>query len=107
MTHPTGEWPANKTVRVSRRRVDRSTSGDVTSRTPPARSRRVAPHSLLSAGLEHLTADGNRLGRYLREGDDARRRALVHPVVNGAPLHQHVASLEVHAGAVDFHFDPA
>ena len=59
----------------------------------------------LPVGLEHLTADGDRLGRYLREGDDARHRALVHPVVDGAPLHQHVASLEVHAGAIPLLFD--
>jgi hypothetical protein len=41
----------------------------------------------------------------MREGDDARHRALVHPVVDGAPLHQHVASLEVHAGAIPLLFD--
>src|SRR5215469_14945266 len=58
-------------------------------------------------GFEHLTAGGDRLGRYLREGDDAGRRALVHPVVDGAPLHQHVASLKVHAGAVKLHIDLA
>src|SRR5262249_51331208 len=58
-------------------------------------------------GFEHLTAGGDRLGRYLREGDDAGRRALVHPVVDGAPLHQHVASLKVHAAAVKLHIDLA
>src|SRR5262249_33915876 len=61
----------------------------------------------LPMSLEHLTAGGDRLGRYLREGDDARGRALVHPVMDGAPLHQHVASLEVHAGAVELHVDLA
>ena len=64
-------------------------------------------HSWLPDGVEHLTADGDRLGRHQHKGDDARRRALVHPVVDGAPLHQHVAGLEAHAGAVELHVDLA
>src|SRR5262249_56003177 len=65
-------------------------------------------HSWLPDGVEHLTACGDRLGRYLREGDDAGRRALVHPVVDGAALDQHVAGLEVHAPpVVELHIDLA
>ena len=57
--------------------------------------------------LEHLTADADRVGPYHCEGDDARHRAVVHPVMDGAPLHQHVASLEAHAGAIELHVDLA
>jgi hypothetical protein len=32
---------------------------------------------------------------------------FVHPVVDGALLHQHVAGLEVHVGAVELHVDLA
>jgi hypothetical protein len=66
-----------------------------------------APRSWLPDGVEHLAAGGDRLCRHQHEGDDAGRRALVHPVVDGAPLHQHVAGLEVHAGAVELHVDLA
>src|SRR5262249_45693627 len=68
----------------------------------PARGRTDSPH-----GVEHLAAGGDRLCRHQHEGDDAGRRALVHPVVDGAALHRHVARLEVHAGAVDLHVDLA
>jgi hypothetical protein len=64
-------------------------------------------HSWLPDGVEHLTADGDRLGRHQHKGDDAWRRALVHPIVDGASLHQHVAGLEAHAGAVELHVDLA
>src|SRR6516162_7227430 len=65
-------------------------------------------HSRLPDGVEHLTACGDRLGRYLREGDDAGRRALVHPVVDGAALDQHIAGLGVHAPpVVELHIDLA
>src|SRR5215469_10281200 len=64
-------------------------------------------YSITLVGLEHLTADGDRLRRYHCEGDDARHRAVVHPVMEGAPLHQHVTSLEVHTGAVKLHVDLA
>ena len=57
------------------------------------RAVRSTGHSWLPTGLEHLTAGSDRLGPYLREGDHARRRACVHPAVDGAPLHQYVASL--------------
>src|SRR6476659_10942434 len=65
------------------------------------------PTYRLADGVKHLTAGGHRLGRHQHEGDDAGRGALVHPVVDGAPLHQHVAGLEVHASAVELHVDLA
>src|SRR5262245_24052810 len=74
------------------------------SRGAPRGDERIAlsPH-----GVEHLAAGGGRLCRHQHEGDDAGRRALVHPVVDGAALHQHVAGLEVDAGAVELHVDLA
>ena len=46
-------------------------------------------------------------GATQRERDHARRAALVHPVVDGAALHQHVAGLQVHAADVELHVDLA
>src|SRR5262249_11429723 len=59
-------------------------------------------------GRQAFAAGSDRLAGHQHEGDDAGRRALVHPVVDGAALHQHVAGLEVHALAiVELHVDLA
>src|SRR5262249_27632723 len=72
------------------------------SRQPARDAPRVSAHD-----VEHLAAGGDRLCRHQHEGDDAGHSALVHPVVDGAALHQHVAGLEAHAGAVELHIDLA
>src|SRR5450755_351757 len=56
---------------------------------------------------ERLAANGHRLRGDERERDHARLFALVHPVVDGAALHQHVAGLQVHAADVELHVDLA
>jgi len=50
--------------------------------------------------VECLAVDFDRFGVNQDERDSARLRAGVDPVVNRAPLNQHVASLEVHEFAV-------
>src|SRR6185312_6425684 len=71
-----------------------------------ATTRSWTPSALPVRG-ERFAAGGDGFCGHERESDDARLLAVVHPVMNGAALHQHVAGLQVHAADVELHVDLA
>ena len=102
--------PRIKTYLASPRRIAVQRDGHL----PPLSGIGRGSSSPREAGISHalvrmqrLAAGGDRLGGDEREGDHARRAARVHPVVDGAALHQHVAGFEMHALAVELHVDLA
>src|SRR5215470_3853742 len=57
--------------------------------------------------VEHLAAGGDGLRGDQHERDHARLGTFVHPVMDGAALHQHVTGLQMHGLAVELHVDLA
>src|SRR5262245_11328768 len=69
---------------------------------------------MLPISAKHLVRCGESLAGALdwlcrdqHKGNDAGHGTAVHPVVDGAPLNQHVASLEMNHSSVEVHVDLA
>src|SRR5262245_13360346 len=65
-----------------------------------------APAACASADrVEGLAASFNRLGGDENDGEQARIRAAIHPVVDGSALNHDVAGFEMHHGVFQLHVD--